>query len=227
MNKSKGSVKSATSADIQSGNQEGVSTFQTATTKESVKTIRILYLGTCPKLTTRGRGDLSYEIGIDDATSDSYVRITANVSSGAFSNEWLALSQIRTLLELKAEQQKAFSAVTMESVFHRRSANNHGYLAAVLKAEGVLNVLPGKPVMLNIGEWGPVLQKIKSLKDDGTTLTDHIAIAIKQKATKRAELMANMQASKKAKESKPKDEPNDQISATPENDTPDSLSQDN
>ena len=42
----------------------------------------------------------------------------------------------------------------MESLFVRRSANNHGYLAAILKAEIVLEVLPGKPVMLDFyADW--------------------------------------------------------------------------
>lgn len=206
---------------------EEVSTIQ-ETVKDSSKSIRILYLGSCPKLTTRGRGDLSYEIGVDEATGASYVRIASNVSSGAFSNEWLALSQIRTLLETKAEQQKSFSAVSLEGLFHRRSANNHGYLAAVLKAEGVLNVLLGKPVMLNLSDWEPVLQKITSLKEQGISLTDHIAIASQKKAERRAELMANMLASKKAKAaSTKKDEPGDQIPETSEDEDLDSVLEDN
>ncbi len=211
-------AKISDSSTPASDNPEGISTLQTAEAKNPITGLRILYLGTCPKLTTRGRGDLSYELGIDDVTGDSYVRISANVSSGAFSNEWLALGRIRALLDLKTEQQKTFSAVAMESLFLRRSANNYGYLAAVLKAEGVITVLPGKPVMLSCGDWDQIQQKIQALKDKGVSLTDHIAIAANLKAEKRAQLVENMRTAKTAKAAgKPKetsdskDEPGEQV----------------
>ena len=161
---------------------------------KTIKFITILFRGTCPKLTARGKGDLSYELGIDEDTGESYVRISGNDSSGAYSNEWLDLGKIRTLL---AGQQKTFSAIVMEGLFRGRSTNNHGYLAAILMAEKVLVVLPGKPILLSIGDWEPVLLKIKTLKDKMVSLTDHIAIAARQKAEKKAELIANMRSAKK------------------------------
>ena len=194
--------KTKISAKNQSGKQELISTIQAPTSKTEVLRIRILYQGTCPKLTTRGRGDLSYELGIDEVTGDSHVRISANASSGGFSHEWLALGKIRTLLDLKTEQQKPFSAVTMESMFVRRSANNYGYLAAVMKKEGVLTLLPGKPVMLSLGSWEPILQKINLLKDKGVSLTDHIAMAVKEKAEMRAKLLLNPRSSNSTKPTK-------------------------
>lgn len=204
-------MKKGKSVDKSEGKETGEqkSTIQTPTTP-ATQHIRILYAGSCPKLTARGRGDLAYEIGINEASGDSYIRITGNVSSGAFSNEWLALQEIRTLLESATKDQKTFSAVTMESLFRRRSANNYGYLAAVLKAEGILTILPGKPVMLTIGEWEPVLNKIKTLHAEGINLTDHIAIANQQKAEKRAQLIANMKTSKSTKSTKEADTSKDQ-----------------
>lgn len=181
------------------GNQEAVSSIQSPASKQSTTGVRIIYQGTCPKLTARGRGDLSYELGSNDGTKESYVRITVNASSGAFSNEWLALGQIRALLDLKSEQKKTFSAVTMEGLFARRSANNYGYLAAVLIAEGVIETLPGKPVMLSLGDWDPLFQKINSLKEEGVSLTDHIAITAQKKAEQKAERMANLRSANSTK----------------------------
>jgi len=43
--------------------------------------IRIFYQGTCSKLTTRCRGDLTYKLGFGDATDNAYVCINAKVSS--------------------------------------------------------------------------------------------------------------------------------------------------
>lgn len=37
---------------------------------KTIKVIRILFRGTCPKLTARGKGDLSYEIGIDEDSGE-------------------------------------------------------------------------------------------------------------------------------------------------------------
>jgi len=173
---------------------------------KSIKIIRILFRGTCPKLTARGKGDLSYEIGIDEDSGESYVRISGNDSSGAFSNEWLDLGKIRTQLD---RQEKTFSATVMESLFFGRSSNNYGYLAAVLIAEQVLVLLPGKPVMLSLGEWEPVLLKIETLHDKNVSLTDHIAIAAKQKAEKRAELVAKMRSAKANTKKEPADQPPD------------------
>jgi len=174
-------------------------------TSEPNQSIRILYSGTCPKLTNRGKGDLSYELGIDD-TGESHVRISANASSGAFSNEYVDFTRIKLLLDHTAKQPKPFSSIVLESLFTGRSSNNYGYLAAVLIAEKVLTVLPGKPVMLTLGTWDTIQQKIQVLKEQGVSLTDHIAIANIQKAERRAELVAKMRIAKTAKTVKPPEE---------------------
>lgn len=122
--------------------------------------IKTVYQGTCPKLSTRGVGDLSYELGTGEA-GNGHIRISANASSGAYSNEWLPLARIRSVLSPKTGQ--PFSSMVLKDLFHRRSANNHGYLAAILKAEGVISLLPGKPVVLTLGDWGSLDQKIQSL----------------------------------------------------------------
>jgi len=145
-------------------------------TSEPNQNIRILYSGTCPKLTARGKGDLSYELGIDD-TGEPHVRISANASTGAYSNEYVDFTRIKVLLDHTAKQPKPFSSVVLDSLFTGRSSNNYGYLAAILIAEKVLTALAGKPVMLNLGTWDTINKKIKSLNEQGVSLTDHIAIA--------------------------------------------------
>ena len=65
--------------------------------------------------------------------------------------------------------------------------------------------------MLTLGTWDIIHQKIKSLKEQDVSLTDHIAIANIQKAERKAELVAKMQSAKTAKGST-KNEPADQQS---------------
>jgi len=185
--------------------------------------VRILHQGTSKKLTNRGRGDLSYELGIDETTSEAYVRISANASSGVFSREWLALSAIRALLARRTEPKKPFPAITMESLFTRRSANNHGYLAAVLITEAVLVALPGKPVMLNLGSWESVEKKINALKDQGVSLTDHIAIATQKKAEQKAQQIDKLQKTKLKQPVEPATNTNEQEIETEPNEPPQTL----
>lgn len=54
--------------------------------------------------------------------------------------------------------------------------------------------LPEKPVMLSLGDWEPLFQKINSLKEEGVSLTDHIAITAQKKAEQKAERMANLRS---------------------------------
>jgi hypothetical protein len=199
MSKSKASAQPAATAKNPSGKREPKSMIQdglsgqpesspTTPAKKQLAntTIKIVYQGTCPKLTTRGRGDLTYELGFDDATGNPHLRIAANAGSGAFSHEWLGLDRIRAALTLGNDQQQSFTATAMRPLFFKRSSNNHGYLAAVLKAEGVLEAFPGQPVMLRLGNWEQIFEKIAALKEKGVSLPDQIAIAAKQRAERRA-----------------------------------------
>jgi len=106
------------------------------TKKKSVPAIRIINRGECSKLTPRGRGALSYEFGVDDDTGENIIRIAANSHGGTCSFGWIQLKTIEDLLENNDEEN--FSAVFFRKAFVSRSANNHGYLAAILKAVKVI-----------------------------------------------------------------------------------------
>ncbi len=55
----------------------------------TTKTIRIIYRGECPKLTSRGQGILSYEFGVNE--DEFFIRIAANSQGGTCSFEWIPL----------------------------------------------------------------------------------------------------------------------------------------
>jgi len=201
MTKPKASAKTASLQTV-SGNQQKISVIQKTPSQLPVTGIKILYQGTCPKLTSRGRGDLSYELGANEATGKPYLRISANVSSGAFSNEWLALSRIEALLDTTTAQKKVFPAAVMDGLFTRRSANNCGYLAAILKAEGILSILPGKPVLLELEGWKVVTEKIEKLRSEGVCLTDHIAILAEKRAEQKERRLSNPESQRPTKPTK-------------------------
>jgi len=181
--------------------KEGVSTSEADRKAQNVKAsealIRIIYHGNCPKLTTRGVGDLEYEIGINDETDEPCLRITGNASSGAFSNKWVELSEIRTILSIAPGE--SFRAIILRDLYFKRSSNNHGYLAAILKTEGVLDNLQKQPTVLCLKKWEPLLEKINSLNEKGVGLTDHIALAANKRAENRAKILADKQTKEATK----------------------------
>ena len=131
--------------------------------------IRVLYSSQCEKLTSRGQGKLQYEIGFNDISGESYIRIVACGSTGAFSNKWVAISDIRSIID-NAEDE-TFRAVILRDLHKGKSSNNHGFLGAVLKHLGVVAALPEQPTVLCLESWAPLLERIESLKEKGMPAT--------------------------------------------------------
>ncbi|GAB6145002.1 hypothetical protein [Desulfocicer niacini] len=167
-------------------------------------TIRILYHGSCPKLSTRGAGKLEYDIGIDDGSDEPCLRISGNESTGAYSTKWVTVKEIRNILDNAPK--KTFKAIILKELYMGRSTNNHGYLTAILKAEGVVAVMAGKQTELHQKTWEPLMEKITSLKGKDISLPDHVGMAAKKRAEAKAKRLAEKQAvAKEKKENKEKD----------------------
>jgi hypothetical protein len=167
---------------------------------EDAVIVRILFRGGCPKLTPRGVGNLEYEIGVNDKTDEAFLRIARNESSGAFSTHWIGVDEIRAILD--GVQDQSFKAIILRDLYMQKSSNNHGFLTAALKAEGVVVNLPKQMTVMCLGSWEPLMKKIDGLKVTDVNLTDHIAIATKKRADERVERLAKAQATRaKEKES--------------------------
>ncbi len=145
--------------------------------------IRILFQGSCPKLSAKGVGDLKYEIGIMESTDESCMRIAGNESSGAFSSKWVMVNDIQSILGKIKEQ--SFRASVLRGLYIKTSSNNAGFMASILREEGIVISIPQKPTSMQIGDWKPFLEKVDSLGKEGISLTGHIAIAAKERAAKK------------------------------------------
>jgi hypothetical protein len=75
-----------------------------------------------------------------DAKQTPLIRITACNGGGFFSNEWVTLPAIRSALQ----KSKAVTAILLFPLFKGKSVNTPGYLLAVLRAEKLIQPLPGK-----------------------------------------------------------------------------------
>ncbi|MFQ2470412.1 hypothetical protein [Aeromonas caviae] len=88
-----------------------------------------------PKISARASGLLHYDVGKNDEGRYA-LRITANDTGGLFSKHWLSLDDILALLDILKDA--PFKSVALRALFVRGSANNHGFLAAILRAEKLL-----------------------------------------------------------------------------------------
>lgn len=170
---------------------------QASTTQED--RIRILKKATCPKLSSRASGTLSYEIGVDatatgkeSTLSDhTWLRITANQSSGYFSQEWIQLTAILALID---QQTVPFKAILLKPLYERKGANNHGFLGAALKAEGVVVADEQQPLVLHPADnrdtfWG----QVKAAIEAGIDLTDEVAQENARKEARKQARLAEQQ----------------------------------
>lgn len=90
---------------------------------------------TCPTL--KGTSTLTYQLG-KTKEDKLMLRITKSTGSGHFSDEWVS----STMMELLLKPHTQIAAFHLRKVFSGKSANNTGFLAAVLLNEGVLEPHP-------------------------------------------------------------------------------------
>lgn len=113
-----------------------------------------------PKISARASGLLHYDVGKNDEGRYA-LRITANDTGGLFSKHWLSLDDILALLDILKDA--PFKSVALRALFVRGSANNHGFLAAILRAEKLLVAAePNSPfhrVGLSLSDWSAQLQE--------------------------------------------------------------------
>ena len=111
-----------------------------------------------PKISARASGLLHYDVGKNDEGRYA-LRITANDTGGLFSKHWLSLDDILALLDILKDA--PFKSVALRALFVRGSANNHGFLAAILRAEKLLVAAePNSPfhrVGLSLSDWSTQL----------------------------------------------------------------------
>ena len=161
--------------------------------------IRILKKASCSKLSTRATGTLNYEIGINaDASGEesalpdhTWLRITANQSSGYFSQEWIKLTAILTLVD---QQTVPFKAILFKPLYERKGANNHGFLGAALKAEGVVIADEQQPLVLHPAEkLDAFWQQVAAAIEEGIDLTDEVAQENARKEARKQARLAEQQ----------------------------------
>ena len=103
-----------------------------------------LKLGQAAKNGKNARGLLSYRVVCSVDRQDISLVLVGNEGGGWFSSELVPLTRIEGMLEAEGED-TLIPVNALRAVFVSRSANNAGFLAAVLVAEGLLELAEGSP----------------------------------------------------------------------------------
>ena len=96
-------------------------------------------------------GHITYEVFADESRDNIWIRIVKNDSSGWFSRELLAIEKIEGCVE-GIKEGEAMLSKRFAAAFKSRSANNAGFLAAALRAEGLLLPAPEQTSRHILGE---------------------------------------------------------------------------
>ncbi|MYM63318.1 hypothetical protein [Pseudomaricurvus sp. HS19] len=157
------------------------------------KPSRILKKGTCPQLSRTTDAELTYNIGYSDSSHALFIRITANSGGGFFSNEWIALEAITNVIEV-LPRKEPFPALVLKPLYQSRGANNHGFLAAALRQEGILVAVDTKPYLNLFGGMKAFSDGIGKLIQNNTALEDEVALHEAEVEAKREALIAQVKA---------------------------------
>ena len=96
-------------------------------------------------------GRITYEVLADESRDNIWIRLTNNDSSGWFSRELLSIEKIEACVAGIKEGEVMLSK-RFAAAFKSRSANNAGFLAAALRAEGLLLPAPEQSSRHILGE---------------------------------------------------------------------------
>ena len=102
--------------------------------------VRVLKTATTKTLS--GKSTLTYQVGTQEDES-VHVRISKNTGGGFFSQEWISLNDIRSVLDEKPEGTPVTSFI-LQPLFRGKSVNTPAFLLATLVHEKLLRPIKGK-----------------------------------------------------------------------------------
>ncbi|MGY3808243.1 hypothetical protein ACWNG8_14180 [Aeromonas veronii] len=125
------------------------------------------------KLSTRSEGLIFYAIGRHEESGELFLKITGNQGGGLHSKEWIALSAIDDVL-CSLPSDKPFKSSVMKRLFKGGSANNAGFLSAILRSDGLKLVqkADGNPMLHELVP--DYLERLGSLTNELCTVTSTI-----------------------------------------------------
>lgn len=91
--------------------------------------------GQAEKISPKASGMLTWQLAMSEKDNELYLRLLANGSGGLFSKDWVPITKIESVLE--NQPATGFTSGVFKSLFKGASANNAGFLAAVLRSPDI------------------------------------------------------------------------------------------
>ena len=138
--------------------------------------IRIIKQSICPPISPSAKGKLTHNISHNDQSKSLHFRVTANTGGGFFSNEWIALDDILACIEAQPTDEPFKALIFRELYVLSRSSNNHGFLAAALRAEGILLAVEKAVYSHTLGNVAAFTKIMQKPIQENVSLEDTVAI---------------------------------------------------
>jgi hypothetical protein len=103
----------------------------------------LLKTAVAPKLGQRSEGGITFLVLADSEHQQLFISITGNAGGGYFSREIVPLAAVERCLP--ADKTMPITAKSFINSFVGKSSNNPGFMAAILRSEGLLGPHPDKP----------------------------------------------------------------------------------
>ena len=113
--------------------ENGITKDEKTLPEESYKLL--IELGQAEKISPKASGMLTWQLAMSETDNELYLRLLANGSGGLFSKDWISLSKIEGVLEVQPIT--GFTSGVFRPLFKGASANNSGFLAAVLRSPDI------------------------------------------------------------------------------------------
>ena len=124
--------------------------------------VRILETSSCASLS--GKSTLTYNIGCDTETQ---IQVVGNDGGGYWNNDWVAYRDIQAELE---KEPKEITSGTLRCLYPSKSNNSPGFLLAVLKAVGLVQVSTTNPRCYEALDPAVFIAGVKTLMESAPEL---------------------------------------------------------
>jgi hypothetical protein len=121
----------------------------TEKTADKQPVFNVVLEGKGKKLSPKTKNHVFFEVAVSEDDNELYLRLSSNEGGGLHSKEWIKVDSVLELLD--QQEQRPFKSTVFKSVFKGSSANNAGFLAASIRAEGLRLIGPSeKSVFLHV-----------------------------------------------------------------------------
>ena len=128
--------------------------------------IRILKTATCPSLSAKST--LTYNIGCN-AEGEIHFQVVANDGGGFWNDDWVAQQSIQAVLNKQSLGHDITSA-SLRPLYPSKSTNSPGFLLAVLKAIGMVQVSHTNPRCYELGSPQAFMAEVTAMLASGHEL---------------------------------------------------------